>query len=278
MVGRGSPGEGHQPETGNIGAFLDWGLAKDLLLPIPRTRTLRCAPEIGPLSMSVSTRKQIEFWRPRGSTGILSRDNAGLSQRPTGQHPHYRKIAAWLQCHRGERAPRACSITTTSPLLSPPAKKLKVFVRAVRPDGKIDLRLDASGYKRVAALTDQIAQALEQERRQADVRRRQFARGHSAKVWCQQESVQASPRQALQEPAHLFSEPGNSVARQLFYAVNLPEQRENTRVLKVKTTCTCIVIDISVVEFNARVWGCLPKNHFATIATLHPKCQTQKNF
>src|ERR1035438_10702712 len=40
-------------------------------------------------------------------------------------------------------------------------QKLKGFVRTVRPGGKIDLRLDASGYKRVAALTDQIVQALE---------------------------------------------------------------------------------------------------------------------
>ncbi|HEX3987939.1 MAG TPA: GntR family transcriptional regulator, partial [Verrucomicrobiae bacterium] len=40
-------------------------------------------------------------------------------------------------------------------------QKLKGFVRKVHPDGKIDLRLDASGYKRVAALTDQIVQALE---------------------------------------------------------------------------------------------------------------------
>ena len=41
-------------------------------------------------------------------------------------------------------------------------QKANGFVRTVRADGKIDLRLDASGYKRVAALTDQIVQALAQ--------------------------------------------------------------------------------------------------------------------
>ena len=48
-------------------------------------------------------------------------------------------------------------------LVSPLAtgQKLKGFVRTVRPGGQIDLSLDASGYKRVAALTDQIVQALE---------------------------------------------------------------------------------------------------------------------
>jgi predicted RNA-binding protein (virulence factor B family) len=38
---------------------------------------------------------------------------------------------------------------------------LKGFVRTVRIGGKIDLSLDASGYKRVAELTDQIVEALE---------------------------------------------------------------------------------------------------------------------
>jgi len=47
-----------------------------------------------------------------------------------------------------------------SPLL--PGQKIKGFVRTVHPGGKIDLRLDASGYKRVAPLTDQIVQALQQ--------------------------------------------------------------------------------------------------------------------
>jgi predicted RNA-binding protein (virulence factor B family) len=40
-------------------------------------------------------------------------------------------------------------------------QKLKAFVRNIRPNDQIDLSLDASGYKRVAPLTDQIVQALE---------------------------------------------------------------------------------------------------------------------
>jgi hypothetical protein len=42
-----------------------------------------------------------------------------------------------------------------------PGQKVKGFVRTVRLNGKIDLSLDASGYKRVAALRNQIVQALE---------------------------------------------------------------------------------------------------------------------
>ena len=41
-------------------------------------------------------------------------------------------------------------------------QRLKGFVRNVRPNGQIDLSLDAAGYKRVAPLTDQIVKALEQ--------------------------------------------------------------------------------------------------------------------
>jgi predicted RNA-binding protein (virulence factor B family) len=35
------------------------------------------------------------------------------------------------------------------------------YVRAVRPDGKIDLALDAAGYRRIGPLTEQIMEALE---------------------------------------------------------------------------------------------------------------------
>jgi predicted RNA-binding protein (virulence factor B family) len=40
-------------------------------------------------------------------------------------------------------------------------QRVKGFVRNIRPNGQIDLSLDASGYKRVASVTDQIVQALE---------------------------------------------------------------------------------------------------------------------
>ncbi|HYG35269.1 MAG TPA: hypothetical protein VEC99_10820, partial [Clostridia bacterium] len=40
-------------------------------------------------------------------------------------------------------------------------QKLKGYVRALRPDGKIDLDLDQAGYRRVKPLAEQIIQALE---------------------------------------------------------------------------------------------------------------------
>src|SRR6185295_11625308 len=41
-------------------------------------------------------------------------------------------------------------------------QNLKGFVRAVRPDGKIDLSLDEAGYRRVAPLALRIVKALQQ--------------------------------------------------------------------------------------------------------------------
>jgi hypothetical protein len=40
-------------------------------------------------------------------------------------------------------------------------QKLKGFVRALRPDGKIDLSLDQAGYRRVAPLAERIVQTLQ---------------------------------------------------------------------------------------------------------------------
>ena len=54
----------------------------------------------------------------------------------------------------------ACFTTTILPHLQT-GQKLQGFIRTLRPGGKIDLSLDASGYKRVAPLKDQIVQALE---------------------------------------------------------------------------------------------------------------------
>ena len=39
-------------------------------------------------------------------------------------------------------------------------QSIEAYVRTVRPDGKIDLSLDRSGYERVATLADDILEAL----------------------------------------------------------------------------------------------------------------------
>jgi len=144
----------------NIGAFLDWGLAKDLLLPFREQDSPLRAGDWAVVHVCLDEKTN----RILATTRLnrhLSRDTpAYRNGQPvniliTGRSPlGYNAIVE--NAHRG----LLYHDNLATPLAT--GQKLKVFVRAVRPDGKIDLRLDASGYKRVAALTDQIAQALEQ--------------------------------------------------------------------------------------------------------------------
>jgi predicted RNA-binding protein (virulence factor B family) len=144
----------------NIGAFLDWGLAKDLLLPFREQDSPLRAGDwvIVYVCLDEKTNRILATTR---LTRHLSRDTpAYRNGQPvniliTGRTPlGYNAIVE--HAHRG----LLYHDNLATPLLA--GQKVNGFVRAVRPDGKIDLRLDASGYKRVAALTDQIVQALEQ--------------------------------------------------------------------------------------------------------------------
>jgi predicted RNA-binding protein (virulence factor B family) len=144
----------------NIGAFLDWGLAKDLLLPFrEQDSPLRAGDRvIVHVCLDERTNRILATTR---LTRHLSRDTPvyGNGQPVniliTGRTPLGHN-AIVENSHRG----LLYHDNLAAPLLT--GQKLKAFVRTVRADGKIDLRLDASGYKRVAALTDQIVQALEQ--------------------------------------------------------------------------------------------------------------------
>jgi predicted RNA-binding protein (virulence factor B family) len=143
----------------HVGAFLDWGLAKDLLLPFREQEIpVRVGqPVVVYVCLDVKTDRILATARLNRH---LNRDTpayrAGqpVSFLITGRTPlGYNAIVE--NAHRG--------LLYQDKLAAPLAvgQKLKGFVRTVRSGGKIDLSLDASGYQRVAALTDQIVQALE---------------------------------------------------------------------------------------------------------------------
>jgi predicted RNA-binding protein (virulence factor B family) len=143
----------------NVGAFLDWGLAKDLLLPF---REQEIPVRVGQ-SVVVYVCLDVKTDRILATTRLnrhLNRDTpAYRAGQPvnfliTGRTPPgYDAIVE--NAHRGLLYPD----NLAAPLAV--GQKLKGFVRTVRSGGKIDLSLDAAGYKRVAPLTDQIVQALE---------------------------------------------------------------------------------------------------------------------
>lgn len=143
----------------NIGAFLDWGLAKDLLLPF---REQEFPVRIGDrvvvyVALDEKTQRILASMRLNRH---LNRDTPAyrdgeavnilvISKTPLG----YNCIVE--NAHRG--------LLYKSQLAGPLAigQKLKGFVRTVRAGGKIDLSLDASGYKRVAPLTNKIVEVLQ---------------------------------------------------------------------------------------------------------------------
>jgi len=143
----------------NVGAFLDWGLAKDLLLPFREQESPVRAGDRVIVYVGLDEKTDRIFASTRLSRH-LNRDPAAYH---TGQPVNLLITgrtalgfnAIVENAHRG----LLYHDNLATPLAA--GQRLRGFVRAVRPGGKIDLSLDAAGYKRVAALTDQIVQALE---------------------------------------------------------------------------------------------------------------------
>jgi predicted RNA-binding protein (virulence factor B family) len=145
-----------------VGAFLDWGLAKDLLLPFrEQTGPVQVGQDVVVriyldektqrivASMKLGRDSAIELpnYRSGQQVEFLITDKTLLGYKALveGKHPG-------LLYHEGISVPVAVG------------QKLKGFVRALRPDGKIDLILDQAGYRRVAPLALRIVQALQRNR------------------------------------------------------------------------------------------------------------------
>ena len=143
----------------SIGAFLDWGLAKDLLLPFSEQEPpVRIGDRVA-VYVCLDARTQrilatMRLNRHLNRDTPAYRDGQPVSILVIGATPlGYNAIVE--NAHRG--------LLYKSQLAGPLAigQKLKGFVRTVRAGGKIDLSLDAAGYKRVAPLTEKIVEALQ---------------------------------------------------------------------------------------------------------------------
>jgi len=142
-----------------IGAFLDWGLAKDLLLPF-REQT-------GPLRVGQDV--TVRVYLDKKTQRIVA--SMKLGHTPSLEMPSYRagQPVEFLVTERTALGYKAMVDGICPALLYheglgvrvAPGQRLKGFVRAVRPDGKIDLSLDQAGYQRVAPLAQRIVQALQ---------------------------------------------------------------------------------------------------------------------
>jgi uncharacterized protein len=143
----------------HVGGFLDWGLTKDLLLPFrEQTGPVQVGQEVAVrvyldertqrivASMKLGWDAALEppNYRAGQQVEFLITDKTSLGYKALveGRHPG-------LLYHEGISVPVAIGQT------------IRGFVRALRPDGKIDLSLDQAGYRRVAPLALRIVQALQ---------------------------------------------------------------------------------------------------------------------
>jgi predicted RNA-binding protein (virulence factor B family) len=142
-----------------VGAFLDWGLAKDLLLPFrEQEKPVRVGQRIvvfvylDPKSERIVATTRLK--RHLSPERPLYRNSQPVNLLITGASPlGYQAIVE--NAHLG----LLYRDQITTPLQI--GQRLKAFVRNIRSNDQIDLSLDASGYKRVTSLTDQIVKALE---------------------------------------------------------------------------------------------------------------------
>ena len=143
-----------------VGAFLDWGLAKDLLVPFSEQEfPLQLGDwAVVYVCVDVQTNRILATTRLNRHLNrepAAYRDGEPVNILVTGKTPlGYSAIVN--DAHRGllYKSQLAAALKTGA--------RLKGFVRTVRAGGKIDLSLDAAGYKRVAPLTDEIVAALAQ--------------------------------------------------------------------------------------------------------------------
>ncbi|MEI8045449.1 MAG: S1-like domain-containing RNA-binding protein [Verrucomicrobiota bacterium] len=142
-----------------IGAFLDWGLAKDLLLPFrEQTSPVRVGQEV-----VVRVYLDQKSGRIVASMRLGSASAAGAPALQPGQPVEFLISEKTDLGYKAvvEGAHRGLLYHDNIAVPVAVGQRFKGFVRGVRPDGKIDLSLDQAGYRRVAPLAVRIVQALE---------------------------------------------------------------------------------------------------------------------
>ena len=142
-----------------IGAFLDWGLSKDLLLPFrEQAHPVRVGQQVtagvllDPASHRIIATTRLNQHLTRTAPPYVKGQPVNLlitARTPLGYNAIVENAHRGLLYHTAGTAPLEAG------------QKLKGFVCKIRPDGKIDLSLDTASHKRVPPLIDQILLALQ---------------------------------------------------------------------------------------------------------------------
>ncbi len=140
------------------GAFLDWGLSKDLLLPYREQR-----PHV-----QVGEKVVVKVLHDKETDRIIA--TTFVTQHLSRTKPEYAvdqevELLVFEESELGysvivEHAHRGLIYRATvgAPLVV--GARMRGYIQEVREDGKIDLRLNKVGYERVAPLTEQILSEL----------------------------------------------------------------------------------------------------------------------
>ena len=142
-----------------MGAFLDWGLAKDLLLPFGE----QASPAVVGERVIVAVCIDHESDRIMASGRLYEHLSKVAPCYAIGQAVNLLVVGESPLGYSAIVENAHLGLLYRTELASPLAigQQLNGFVSAVRTDGKIDLKLDASGYARIAPLTDEILAELE---------------------------------------------------------------------------------------------------------------------
>ena len=141
-----------------VGAFLDWGLSKDLLLPFTEQEkpvrtgtTVAVYVYLDPVSRRIVASARLRRHLNQSGDTYQEKQQVNLlivSQTPLGYNAIVNNDRLGLLYHN----------TVGIPLNV--GERMRGFVRVVRADGKIDLSLDQAGYSRVLPLKLRIVSAL----------------------------------------------------------------------------------------------------------------------
>jgi len=142
-----------------IGVFLDWGMDKDLLLPMREM--------FRPVSEGEFVLVQIVLDERSDRLIASSKLNRRLTFPLPGTY-HEGDAVSLMVMSRSPLGYNMIVNDTHRGMLYEsdangrlePGDRFDGYVRCVRPDGKLDLALGKSGYRRIAPLTDQILAAL----------------------------------------------------------------------------------------------------------------------
>jgi len=142
-----------------IGVFLDWGMDKDLLLPMRET--------FRPVTEGEFVLVQVVLDEKTDRLIASARLNRRLLFPPAGTYQEGDSVNLMVMSHSElgynmivNDLHRGLLYDSDANGRLEPGDRFDGYVRTVRPDGKIDVALGKSGYRRIAPLTDQIIAAL----------------------------------------------------------------------------------------------------------------------